>query len=137
MVVKTNIVMDKVGASRPDPVIVIEGLDVVIELDLGKHQRLLDQAKLSLISFREGRAHAIKKKKHYAKQVGGGKYRDSSLRASMGMIATDIRHLSDKAGLAQQSIEHHTLIVDTLTEQLVQYREQAQAANGISARLLQ
>lgn len=137
MEAKIDIQMDKVGADRPDPVIVIEGMDVIIELDLGKHQGLLEQAKLSLIAFRKGRSHAIKKKKHYAKLIGGDKFDDKALKASMTMIATDIRHLSDKADTAKRSIEHHTLIVDTLTEQLAAYREQLKAGNGISNRLLQ
>ncbi len=137
MEAKIDIQMDELGTDRPVPVITIEGMDVIIELDLGKHQGLLEQAKLSLIAFREGRTHAIKKKKHYAKLVGGEKFDDKSLKSAMTMIATDIRHLSDKADTAKRSIEHHTLIVDTLTEQLAAYREQMKVFNGIPNRLVQ
>ena len=105
------------------PTILIKGIDKVIKRDLGKHKERLQQAKLSLLSFRESVSHQVKKKKHYLKLVGGGKYNDDSLRDSVEMINVDIRAMSDKAKLADEEISHHTLIVDTLTVQLQEYYE--------------
>ena len=103
------------------PRIIIEGLDVVIKLDLGKHQQLLVQAQLSAQAFREAVSHQVKKKKHYRSLIGGGKFDNKALKASIGMIQIDIRAMSDKVKLATEEIAHHTLIVDTLTEQLENY----------------
>jgi len=100
---------------------VIKGIDKVIKRDLGKHKALLQQAKLSLLSFREAVSHQVKKKKHYLALVGKGKFDDQSLKQSVGMINVDIRAMSDKAKLANDEIAHHTLIVDTLTQQLDEY----------------
>ena len=61
------------------------------------------------------------KKKHYKGLIGGGKYDDDALKRSMGDIAINIRHMSDKEKLSRDAIEHHTLIVDTLTQQLEEY----------------
>lgn len=103
--------------------VVIKGIDKVIKRDLAKHKELLDQAKLSSISFREAISHQVKKKKHYLSLVGSGKFNDDSLKESIGMINVDIRAMSDKAKLASDSIDHHSLIVDTLTDQLREYYE--------------
>jgi len=101
-----------------EPLVVIDGILQVIEMDLEKHTALLARTKDELLSFRQARSHEIKKKKHYNKQVGGGKYNDASLKVAMGDIATNIRHMSDKCTLAEEKIKHHQLIVDTLTEQV-------------------
>lgn len=103
------------------PQIIIEGLDSVIKLDLGKHQQLLAQAKLSAQAFREAVSHQVKRKKYYRSLIGGGKFDDKALKVSLGMIQIDIRAMSDKVKLALEEISHHTLIVDTLTEQLENY----------------
>ena len=104
-----------------EPKIIIEGIDVVIKRDLAKHQILLERSKLELTSYRQARSHEIKKKKHYKGLIGGGKYDDDALRKSMKDIAINIRHMSDKEKLSKDAIEHHTLIVDTLTQQLDDY----------------
>ena len=98
--------------------IVIEGIEKVIERDLGKHKLLLEQTKTELEAYRLARSHEIKRKKHFRKLIGGGKYDDIALRKAMGDIATNIQHLSDKADLAEEKIKHHELIVDTLSSQL-------------------
>lgn len=116
-------------AVRKEPKIVIKGIDKVIKRDLGKHKELLQQSKLSLLSFREAVSHQIKKKKHYLSLVGGGKFNDDSLKESINMINIDIRAMSDKTKLADEEISHHTLIVDTLTKQLQEYYEN----NGLIA----
>ena len=100
------------------PKVVIEGIDEIIKRDLEKHKALLDRSKIELQSFRHARSHEIKKKKHYRKQVGNGKYNDKALKISMDDIAVNIRHMSDKVKLTEDAIAHHSLIVDKLTEQL-------------------
>ncbi len=100
------------------PTIVIEGIEEIIKRDLEKHQVLLEQSKMELLSFKEARVHEIKRKKNYNSLIGGGKFDDDALTKSMEQSATNIRHLSDKVELAIEKIEHHTLIVDTLADQL-------------------
>ena len=110
-------------AERREPVrIVTEGIEVVIERDLLMHKGLLAQTKLEIDSFRNSRAHEVKRKKHYRSLIGGGKYNDDSLRSSMGSIAVNIRHFDDKVKLFEEKMAHHTVIVDTLSEQLVAQR---------------
>ena len=106
---------------RIEPEVFIEGIDVVIKLDLGKHKELLAQTQVELLSFREATTHESAKKRHYYRLIGGGKYDDDALLRSVKDIRINIRHLSDKAKLAQDKIEHHALIVDTLTAQLKEY----------------
>ena len=100
------------------PMVVIDGIKELIERDLENHKMMLERTKGELLSFREGRSHEIKKKKHYKSLIGGGKYNDDSLRTSMDEIAMNIRHMSDKCELAEEKIKHHQMIVDTLTEQV-------------------
>jgi len=104
-------------AANGEPRVVIEGLEEIIERDLEKNKVLLEQTQKELLAYKGARAHEIQRKKYYASLIGGGKFNDESLRVSMDDIAINIRHLSDKIKLAQEKIEHHTLIVDTLTEQ--------------------
>ena len=106
---------------RLEPEIFLEGIDVVIKLDLGKHKELLAQTQAELVSFVEARDHESARKRHYYRLIGGEKYDDDALKRSVEEIRGNIRHLSDKAKLSQDKIEHHTLIVDTLTEQLIDY----------------
>ena len=116
-------------ARRIEPEVFIEGIDVVIKLDLGKHKELLAQTQTELLSFREARDHESARKRHYYRLIGGGKYDDDSLRKSVGDIRINIRHLSDKVKLAEDKAEHHTLIVDTLTTQLEDYNRRYASLN--------
>ena len=106
---------------RIEPEIFIEGIDVVIRLDLGKHKELLAQTQIELLSFREARDHESAIKRHYYRLIGGGKYNDTALMRSVKDIRVNVRQLADKAKLAEDKIEHHKLIVDTLTTQLKEY----------------
>ena len=101
-----------------EPKIVIEGMEDRIKLDLDKHKVLLERAKIELISYRQSRSHEIKKKKHYKSLIGGGKYNDEALERSIKDIRTNIRHMSHKCKLTQDRIDHLTLIVDTLSNNL-------------------
>lgn len=103
------------------PRVIIEGIDKVIKLDLSKHQELLEQAKLSALSYRESVSHLVKRKKHYSALLKAGQYNKEAMEKSIEMIGVDVRALSDKVKLANESIEHETLIVDTLSEQLDDY----------------
>lgn len=114
---------------RIEPEVFIEGIDVVIKLDLGKHKELLAQTQTELTSFREARDHESARKRYYYRLVGGEKYDDESLLRSVKDIRINIRHLSDKAKLAEDKIEHHRLIVDTLTEQLKDYDKRYASLN--------
>ncbi len=105
-------------ADNDEPTIVIEGLETIIKRDLAKHRVLHERTQTELDVFRQSRSHLIKRKKHFRKLIGGGKYDDDALRRSMDGIATDIRHLSDKCKLAEEKIQHHAFIIETLTKQL-------------------
>jgi hypothetical protein len=120
------------------PQVITIGIDKVIEKDLGKHKELLEQSKQRLLTYREAQAHQVQKKRHYASLIGGERYDDDALKASVTMINTDVRAMEDKVKLSKEEVAHHTLIVDTLTEQLVNYHEMIEAnRDAIPARLLQ
>ena len=106
-----------------NPLIVIEGMEPIIQKDLDKHKAILEQTQTELGVFRQAVSHEVKKKKYYKSLIGGKKYNDDSLRKSIGDININIRHMSDKAKLAQDKIAFETNIVDTLTTQLGEYRE--------------
>jgi predicted TIM-barrel fold metal-dependent hydrolase len=106
---------------REDPEIFLEGIDSVIKLDLGKHKEMLSQVHDELSSYREAVSHESARKRHYYRLVGKGRYNDEALLKSVKDIRVNIRHLSDKVKLSEDKIEHHRLIVDTLTEQLEDY----------------
>lgn len=120
------------------PQVITIGIDEVIERDLGKHKELLEQSKIRLLTYREAQSHQVQKKRHYAKLLGGGTYDDEALKASITMINTDVRAMADKCKLSEEEIAHHTLIVDTLTEQLANYHKAIlDNIDAIPARLLQ
>ena len=98
--------------------VVVEGMEQIIRRDLEKHRSLLDAAKNDLAAFRQARSHEVQRKKHYRKQIGQGKFNDKALEEARVQMAINIRHLSDKADIAQRSIEHQQEIVDTLKQQL-------------------
>ena len=106
---------------RKDPEVFLEGIDVVIKLDLGKHKELLARTQAELLSFRAARDHEAARKRHYYRLIGGGEYNDDALKRSVADIRINVRHLSDKVKLAEEKVDHHKLIVDTLTTQLADY----------------
>ena len=118
------------GVRSVEPEVFIEGVDVIIKLDLGKHQELLAQTTTEMHSFREAAAHESKRKRHYFRLIGGGKYDDEALEKSVNQIRQNIVHLTRKAEAAQDKIDHHAFIVDTLTEQLETYNRRWNAING-------
>jgi len=91
---------------------------------------MLTQTNAELLSFREAAAHESKRKRHYYRLIGGEKYDDDALRRSVDEIRTNIVHLTRKAEAAEDKIEHHTFIVDTLTEHLETYNRRFAALNG-------
>ena len=105
------------------PKVIIEGIDVIIKRDLEKHKTILERSQTELLSYREARSHEVKKKKHYISLIKEGKYNKESMERSIQDINVNIRHFSDKCKLTQDAIKHHTVIVDTLTEQLKEYEE--------------
>lgn len=106
-----------------DPYIVIEGIEEITKRDLVKHKALIVQTQTERNAFAEARAHEMRKKKHYRKQIGGGKFNDDALRTAMKDIAVNIRHMSDKVKASEEKLAHHRLIVDTLTAQLTKQEE--------------
>jgi hypothetical protein len=114
---------------RDDPEVFVEGIDVVIRLDLGKHKELLAQTQAELLSFREAAQHESARKRHYYRLIGGDQYDDDALKRSVEDIRINIRHLTDKAKAAQEKMEHHSLIVDTLTQQLADYERRYASLN--------
>jgi len=116
-------------SDRAEPEVFLEGIDVVIRLDLGKHKELLGQSRADVASFREAARHESARKRHYHRLIGGGKYDDNALKRSIKDIRLNIRHLTDKAEQAVEKAEHHTVIVDTLTAQLEDYNRRYAAFN--------
>lgn len=109
--------------------IFVEGIDAVIRLDLEKHKEILAREKFNLLSYQQAVSHAIAQKKHYRGLIGGSKFNDEALKGSLQQQNVNIRHLQDKVKLTNDAIEHHTLIVDTLTQQLKDYEKAHAAAN--------
>ena len=125
-------------SDREAPEVITIGIDKVIEIDLGKHKAQLEQSKQRLLAYREAQSHQVQKKRHYAKLIGGGTFDDDALKASITMINTDVRAMADKCRVSEEEIAHHSLIVDTLTEQLVNYHKTIEKnRHAIPARLLQ
>ena len=114
---------------RLEPEVFLEGIDVVIKLDLGKHKEVLTRTQAELVSFREAVVNESARKRHYYRLIGKGKYDDHALKKSVEDMRINIRHLSDKAKLADEKVEHHTLIVDTLTSQLEDYNRRYATLN--------
>jgi len=108
---------------RDEPVVFVEGIDKVIRLDLEKHKELLTRRKLDKLSWQSGVSHHVKMKRHYKTLIGGGKFNDEALKKSIGQINLNITHLQQKVKLSDDAIEHETLIVDTLTDQLKTYED--------------
>ena len=107
------------AASEREPLdVVVEGMEQIIQRDLDKHRSLLESANRDLLAFRTARSHEVKRKRHYRDQIGKGKFNDEALEAARIQMAINIRHLSDKADLAERKIEHHAEIVEALTKQL-------------------
>lgn len=105
---------------RKDPQIVVEGMEVVLERDLTKHQKAVQQAELELGEYRAARILERNKKSHYESLLGGGKFNDTALKNGIAQIDINIRQLSDKIKLSSEKIEHHTEIVRRLQEELKQ-----------------
>lgn len=103
--------------------IYVEGIDKIMIRDLKKHKTLLERSKVELDTYRKAKTHEIKKKKYYEGLIGKGKFNDKSLKKSIQDININIRHMADKVKLSNDAIEHHTLIVNTLTQQLEEYNE--------------
>jgi hypothetical protein len=103
---------------RKTPQIVIEGMEKIIKRDLEKHKAILLKLPLDLQALEVARGHEVEKKRHYRSLIGGGKYNDEALKESIKQIKINIRQNSDKIKLTKDAIEHHTLIVNTLSEQL-------------------
>ena len=114
---------------RIQPEVFIEGIDVVIKLDLGKHKELVTQVTTEIEAFNKAANHESARKRHYYRQIGKGKFNDESLRSAVKDIRINIRHLTDKRDAAKEKLEHHRLIVDTLTQQLKDYDKRYAALN--------
>lgn len=110
-----------------EPRVVTEGLEILIERDLEKHKTALELAKANLEAFERARTHEIAKKKYYRRQIGGGKYNDEALRASMEQMRVNITHLSNRVKEEKDRIAHETLVVDTLTRQMAEQIEGLEA----------
>ena len=110
-------------ADKKNNVVRIRGIDKVIKKDLEKHKQILVRTQDELQVFKESVAYLIKRKKHFSSLIGGDTYNDNSLRESVRLINVDIRQMSDKVKLTEDALDHHRLIIDTLTGQLEDYYE--------------
>ena len=121
--------------------VVIEGLEEIIKRDLLQHRAILERTKGELDAYTTSRAHEIKRKKHFAGLVGGGKYDDAALQVALDQANINVRHLSDKMQLSRDKITHEKEVVDSLVIQLEEqnaglddlalYRKQNGAGNRL------
>lgn len=110
-----------------EPIIVVEGLEKVIEKDLERHKVLLDRSNQEKQAYQKAKSHEIKRKRYYLSLIGGDKYDDDALRESVRQINQNINHLEQKVKLSKDAIEHHKLIVDTLSAQLKDHNDRLAA----------
>jgi chromosome segregation ATPase len=106
-----------------DPIVVIEGLENIIERDLLREKSRLGQAQRDLKAFQDGVSHHVQKKRYYKTLIGGEKFNDESLKQSIADINTNIRHMSDKKQLALEKIEWHKKIIKKLESDLAEQRD--------------
>ena len=103
---------------RKDPVIVFEGMEDALEMDLKKHKGLVERTQTELSAYRSARAHERLRKKHYQGLIGGGKFNDAALQRGIEQSDINIRHFKDKIKLSEEKIKHHEEIVAALETQL-------------------
>jgi len=110
-------------ARNKDPIIVFEGMEDVLEMDLKKHKGVVERTKSELEAYRDARTHERQKRKHYDGLIGKGKYNDDALHRAKKQMDINIRHFADKVKLSEEKIAHHQEIVDRLEVELAaQYR---------------
>jgi hypothetical protein len=105
-----------------EPVMVIEGLEDILIKDIAKHKEIVERTENELISFRKAVSHEVKRKKHYRKLIGGGKYNDESLQKSIDMMGINITHLSNRVKETTEKRDFNKNIVDTLSKNLEDHR---------------
>ncbi len=110
-------------ADKKDLTVRIKGIDKVIKKDLERHKQILVRTQDELQAFRQSVSYLIQRKKHFSALIGGDRYDDDALREAVKGINIDIRAMSDKVKLTLDALDHHGLIVDTLTAQLEEYYE--------------
>jgi len=122
---------------RKDLHVVTEGMEDILEMDLKKHNGILEQTKLELGEYQAARIHERNKKKHYEGLVKNGKFNPKAMTTAITQIDINIRQLADKIKLSKERIEHFTEIVTRLDAELknqylgLKYLKE-QRANGIA-----
>lgn len=101
--------------------IVIEGIEEILERDLDKHKALLERSQLEKQSFAQARAHEVQKRRAWREHIGEGKFSDEALEAALKQCTQNITMWSAKVKLSEDAIAHHTEIVDKLTVQLAEH----------------
>lgn len=99
----------------------VEGIDVIIRRDLEKHKSLLEQNILDIQAFQRTRASEIGRKRFYGEQKGKKRYRDEEMDKAIQQMNNNIEHLSERIKFTENLKKENTVIVDTLTEQLIEY----------------
>lgn len=112
---------------REAPKVFLEGIDVVIKRDLAKHKGEKARRGDELIAYKTALATLISRKRHYRGLIGTGKYDDKAMVASIEGINVDIRAMQDKIKLTKEASDHHTMIVDKLSEDLSDYNRDKDA----------
>jgi len=116
-------------AKRENLNVVIEGMEVVIERDLKRHELILSQARKDYSKFREAVSYEIRKKRHYSELIRQGKYQRKAMETAINDINVNIRNMQDKAGLSEQKIKFEENIVETLTRQLEDQKKSLKLLN--------
>lgn len=101
----------------------VKGIDVIIRRDLDKHKDLLDRDNLNIQAFHEARSTEINRKRFYGEQKGKRNYDDEAMDKAIEQMNENIKNLSIKIALCEESKKTNTQIVDTLSNQLVEYEK--------------
>jgi hypothetical protein len=82
------------------PVMVIEGMEEIIEKDLGTHKIILERTIAEKLAYKNAISGEIKKRKYYKSLIGQGKFNDESLIQARVQMGINITQLSNKVKLS-------------------------------------
>lgn len=102
------------------PVVVLEGMEDVIERDLDKHKVELERTKTELEAFREAKRHECRKRKSYEQHLKAGRFDTPSMERALVDIDVNVKHMEGRISACEAHIKFEENIVATLTGQLTE-----------------
>jgi len=106
--------------------IFVEGIDIIIRRDLDKHKALLEKNILDIQSIHGSRNGEIGRKNFYQEQKGKRKWKNDAMDTAIAQMNNNIARFTHQLLGLEKLKEDNTFIVDTLTQQLIDYN------NGLS-----